>query len=284
MRGEQTMNIIKKYWDSVYIYVLLAITGLCMCAGAYWTGCKLFGLYPKLGWLGIIVFDCSQLVYLAVAIYFIYSNKKNSSYIAGHMKLIKGFIVLVLFIQYNYIMYLFPSTHVWECTVLFYFCIMFFFDSKLMAFNIVLYLVNLLVIHILRPEDFLPLESANLTEFIAYRILMCTLISASIMLIVYLVERFLMQAKQNDEENVHLMEKQLNYYKDMELLDTELRKFRHDIKNHFICMESLFNNGKTEELQEYFRDLQQDFPYERKMYFSGNDIIDAILHHDLQHY
>ena len=103
------------------------------------------------------------------------------------------------------------------------------------------------------------------------------------MIIVYFVERFLMQARESSEENMHLMEKQLKYYKDMELLDTEIRKFRHDIKNHFICMESLVRSGKKEELQDYFKDLQMSFSSQGKIYFSGNEIIDAILHYDLPH-
>jgi len=101
---------------------------------------------------------------------------------------------------------------------------------------------------------------------------------------VFFVERFLMRARENDEENMYLLEKQLKYYKDVELLDTELRKFRHDINNHFICMEFLFNNGKTEELKKYFGDLKDSFTFKEKMYLSGNDIVDAILHHDLPHY
>ena len=107
------------------------------------------------------------------------------------------------------------------------------------------------------------------------------LTAMSIVIIVYFAEHFLIQARESDEDNMELMEKQLKYYKDMELLDKELRRFRHDIKNHFICLETLFNTGKTEELQEYFRDLQQAFSFQNKIYVSGNDIIDAILHYDL---
>uniref|UniRef100_UPI00405604C1 sensor histidine kinase n=1 Tax=Acetatifactor sp. TaxID=1872090 RepID=UPI00405604C1 len=80
------------------------------------------------------------------------------------------------------------------------------------------------------------------------------------------------------------MEKQLKYYKDMELMDTELRKFRHDVKNHFICMESLLNTGNIEQLQEYFDEFRQSFSFSERKYNSGNEIIDAILNHDLIHH
>lgn len=146
------MNIIKKYWDSVYIYVLLLVPGFCICAGLFWTICKLLGLYPHLQWIQIILFDFSQVVYLIVALYFICKNKKDSSYISGHLIYVKGFIVFALFVQYNFILYLFASTHVWECTFLFFGIIVFLFDSKLMLLNILSYFTALSVAHVLRPE------------------------------------------------------------------------------------------------------------------------------------
>lgn len=201
-----------------------------------------------------------------------------------HLRFVKGFIVTALFIQYNFILYLFPSTHVWGCTFLFFAIIVFLFDSKLMIINILSYAISLFTAHALRPEEFLPLKKNNLTEVIAFRAIIFVLTALCIIFIVYFVEKFLMQAKESDEDNLHLLQKQLEYYKDMELMDTELRKFRHDVKNHFICIQSLFINGKPEEAQSYFEALQQSYSFEKKMVLSGNDIVDAILHHELPHH
>lgn len=278
------MNIIKKYWESVYRYILILIPGLCMCAGSYWTICKFLGAYPDLPWVQIILFDLSHILYMSVGIYFIYRNQKEPTYISEHLPFIKAFIVTLLFIQYNAILYLFPSYYVWECTFIFLSIIAFLFDSKLMAFNIVTYAVFLLLAHIMYPENYLLLQDHVPTEVIAYRIIMYIITSACIMLVEIFAERFLGQATKSNEENRLLIEKQLKYYQDMELMDTELRKFRHDIKNHFICMEWLFNTGKTDELQKYFQDLEESFSFRQQLTFSGNDIIDAILHHDLRHY
>ncbi len=276
------MNIIRKYWDSVYIYVLLLMPGFCACAGIWWTVCKMLGWYEHLDWAQLLTFDFTQIIYFSVAILFITRNRKDHSYIPEHLPEVKGFIVTALFIQYNFIMYLFPSVHVWECTFLFFAIIVFLFDSRLTLLNIVAYFFALLIVHIIRPEVFLPADGSNVTEIIAWRIMIYWLTSICILIIVYFVERFLMQAQQSREENVHLMEKQLKYYRNIELMDTELRKFRHDIKNHFMCMEYLFRNDKQEELDQYFLDLQQAFSFRDKLYVSGNDIIDAILNHDLR--
>ena len=95
------MNIIKKYWESAYKYILLIVPGMCMCAGTYWTVCKFMGLYPSLKWYQIIIFDCTQLIYLSIALFFICQNRKNTSYISEHLSLVKAFITVSLFVQYK---------------------------------------------------------------------------------------------------------------------------------------------------------------------------------------
>lgn len=277
------MKVIKKYWDYVYIYVLLLVPLLCVCAGILWTVLKLIGSYDEVEWYQIILFDSTHSIYLATALYLIYKNKKNSSFIREHLAWVKGFIVVLLFVQYNFILCLFASNHVWECTFIFISCIAFLFDSKLMLLNIVMYFIALLLAHILRPGEFLPLNSADLGEVIFYRILIYVLTSLCIMVIVYFVERFLMQSWENKAENARLLDKQLKYYKDMELMDMEIRKFRHDIQNHFICMDFMLKSDKMEELKEYFQDLQQSFSFQNKMCYSGNDIVDSILNYELPH-
>jgi len=277
------MNIIKKYWDSVYIYVLLLVPGVCMAMGFFWTIWKAAGLYMKLGWLPIVLFDCTHFIYLAIALFFIQKNKQNTIYIAEHLIWVKGFVVLALFIQYSFILCLFPSEFVWECTFIFLGLLMFLFDSKLMLCNVILYFVSLLIAHIVRAEEFLPLDAFNLMEIIVWRIWMLGLISLCMMVSVYFVENILIQVRESRAENVELLARQLKYYKDMDLMDTEIRKFRHDITNHFISMEAMLNAGKTEELKQYFQELKEEFSTQKKMYFTGNDIVDAILNYDLSH-
>ncbi len=277
------MNVVKKYWDSVYIYILLLIPIFCMCAGAFWTLFKCMGHYQSLEWKSVIIFDCSQIIYFVISLYYIYKNKKDANYIHKNLIYVKSFMTIVLFIQYNFILALFASEYVWECTFIFIAIIIFFFDVKLTIINLFLYYMSLLVAHIRKPEAFLPTEAKNLIEIIAFRFTVIGLTTICFIVIVYFVEHFLMSYKEKDEENLQLLEKQLEYYKDMELLDTEIRKFRHDINNHFICMEHLLKSGKTEQLRDYFEDLQKTSSGQHKMYFSGNEIIDAILHYDLPH-
>lgn len=277
------MDVIKKYWSSAYIYVLLVTPCMCMCAGLIWTVYKKLGLYPDLEWHYILLFDFTQLIYLSIAIYFIYRIRKNATYLFRHLGKLKAYVVITLFIQYHFIMYLFPSVFVWECTFIFFALIALLFDSRLMLWNMVAYAMALLVAHCVMPKQFLPLTDKKLPEIISYRILIVVLTGFCIYLIVYLAEKFLVQAQERNRENIHLLNKQVKYYRDVELLDKELRKFRHDIKNHFMCMEALMASGQEEQLRSYFEELRQDFSGQEQMYFSGNEIVDAVLNCQLCH-
>lgn len=278
------MKVIKKYWNSVYIYLLLLVPCTCMMAGLFWTICKIQGLYPLLSWYSIAAFDISQLIYLLIALYFIFQNRKDTSYISKHLRPVKAYIVCALLVQYLFILYLFPSTYVWGCTFIFFAVIVFPFDSRVTGFSLIGYLAALLIAHILKPEEFLPLEAENLLEIIAFRIVALGLTSFCVYLVVYLVERFLIEAQEQDEENVHLLQKQLEHYKNVEFVDRELRKFRHDIRTHFLCMEAFLKDGQEEKLHNYFKELQQAFSFQEKLFFSGNEVVDAILNCDLQQY
>lgn len=210
------MNVVKKYWDSVYVYILLLIPIFCICAGMFWTVFKFMGHYPHLKWLPVIIFDCNQIIYLLISLYFIYKTKKNSDYIYKNLKYVKCFMTIVLFVQYNFILHLFASEHVWECTFLFFAGIVFFFDTKFTIINLLSYYFSLLAAHLRNPEAFLPTGTSNFIEIIAFRITILTLTTICIIVIVYFAEHFLMQANEKDEENLQLLAKQLDYYKDMD--------------------------------------------------------------------
>lgn len=271
----------KKYWNSFYNCILLLIPGFCIPAGIFWTVCKLLGSNPEVSWLEIGLFDFSQLIYLAIALYLIYQNHLDSSYYANHLKYLKFYASVVLLIQYNFTLHLFASTYVWECSFLFFLLTVLFFDSKMMAWNMLSYGISLALATLRNPDDFLPLHQADFGEIVAFRIVLFLLIFLCITMIVYFAERFLTQAQINSEENVQLLHKQLESYQDSDWLDMELRKFRHDIRNHFICMDHLLKNNNVEDLQVYFQDLTQSFAFQEKAYFCGNHVIDAILNHDL---
>lgn len=64
--------------------------------------------------------------------------------------------------------------------------------------------------------------------------------------------------------------------------EEETRKYRHDMKNHFICIDALLRNGSEEDLKKYLRNIEADFQdISPALYSTGNTIIDAISNHHL---
>lgn len=277
------MNIIKKYWESVYLFILPLLPGTCILAGVFWTIFKFLGYYPELSWGYFLAFDFSQIIYMAIALFIIHKNKRDGLFITRHLTQIKGYILIILLIQYQFILNLFPSSHMWECTILFLLVSMFFFDTKMQMINSIACIFLLVLSYVRYPEKFLPENNPYFIETISFQIVVLVTSTLLLILISYLVERFLIQEQENREENANLLRHQLDYYQQMDLMDQELRKFRHDIKNHFFCMEELLRQGKEKELTHYFEDLQDSFVSEH-LYFSGNSVTDAILNHELHHH
>lgn len=98
-------------------------------------------------------------------------------------------------------------------------------------------------------------------------------------LIIYLL--FNCISKQYFENISLLMEKQVEqqveHYKKINKLTDYLREFRHDYKNHMICLQSLLNNKQYDEALSYVKSITNQEILDSNKFFSGNQIADAIL-------
>ena len=98
-------------------------------------------------------------------------------------------------------------------------------------------------------------------------------------LIIYLL--FNCISKQYFENISLLMEKQVEqqveHYKRINKLTDDLREFRHDYKNHMICLQSLLNNKQYDEALSYVKSITNQEILDSNKFFSGNQIADAIL-------
>lgn len=83
-------------------------------------------------------------------------------------------------------------------------------------------------------------------------------------------------------ENVSsILEKQVNaqvdYYKKVDKLNKDLRDFRHDYKNHMICVQGLLDAHQYDEAREYVHGITLRKTILSKEFASGNSIADALL-------
>lgn len=74
-------------------------------------------------------------------------------------------------------------------------------------------------------------------------------------------------------------EKQIGYYQSLLTQEEETRKFRHDIKNHMICIQELLDTGKLEEAREYVKEIYHDLNQITSIYDTGSDTVNAIINY-----
>lgn len=83
-------------------------------------------------------------------------------------------------------------------------------------------------------------------------------------------------------ENVSsILEKQVNaqvdYYKKVDRLNKDLRDFRHDYKNHMICVQGLLDAHQYDEAREYVHGITLRKTILSREFASGNSIADSLL-------
>lgn len=277
------MKIMKMYWDTVYFWLLIFAPCACICAGIHFTYFRFQGIYSHTSWFCVILFDSSQLLYLLISIYFLLKRRKENTVSSSFLLKVKWYITISLLIQYNFLMHAFITDYIWACTFLFLVLIVFLFDAKMLFFNIAAYTFSLTLAHLLHKEKHLPAHQEHYIDDICFRIVVLVLYSIFLVAVTYFVEKFMHRAQMENDENQFLMEKQLEYYQNLDIMDKELRKFHHDIHNHFVCLQKLVENDNQLELQQYFQDLMDTYSENDSLYFSGNLIVDSILNYNLTH-
>ncbi len=83
------------------------------------------------------------------------------------------------------------------------------------------------------------------------------------------------------KRSAELLDKQLDmqarYYEKIDEMTTDIRKFRHDYKNHMHCLKSLLGSQKVDDALEYLDSISSNPTMNKTSFKSGNTIADAIL-------
>lgn len=109
----------------------------------------------------------------------------------------------------------------------------------------------------------------------SYKVWLCMLAClitnfATIRLVFYLAENIRGRLEQKNEKL------QQDYYRELEAGQMELRKFRHDMNNHFSVVAGLMEDGKDEEAKKYFQKLSGQLSAKGRT-FCKNSIVNAVL-------
>ncbi len=99
-------------------------------------------------------------------------------------------------------------------------------------------------------------------------------------IIVYWVLKVSISEHENKQVSYILskqLETQVGYYEKINSIYTEFRSFRHDFKNHLLCLRSLLAENEVENALEYMNDIENMSYTEKKNFDTGNIIADALL-------
>ena len=77
--------------------------------------------------------------------------------------------------------------------------------------------------------------------------------------------------------NESFLNAQKDYYEMKQTSDTEIRRIRHDMKNHLICIRELAAQHKYDELENYVGEISAAVKDADRLIHTGSGIIDAIV-------
>ena len=73
------------------------------------------------------------------------------------------------------------------------------------------------------------------------------------------------------------MQAELAHFTQYKQAQEETARFRHDIRNHLLCLNNLLTSSKTEEATQYLHDLLFTAEELRQKYVSGDEMLDCII-------
>lgn len=196
----KTLTALEDYINKVYTIVLLVVPGACQAAGILYTLEKILGLFPTVNWLLLIVFDITCLLYLAIGIFFVKTGFENKVVIPKKLKQGKLFLIVIMFTQFNFILYMIPSTEFWAFAFLFTVATALFLDGKMVLATSMEITFSLIVSWILRSDILLPAKDELFIPNMVNRCVCVILSLLFIWLLTWLVERFLVNAKKDEME------------------------------------------------------------------------------------
>ncbi|MBO5337226.1 MAG: hypothetical protein J6A94_08895 [Lachnospiraceae bacterium] len=196
----QYASALDEYINKVYFLVLLLVPGACQCAGLLYTTEKILGLLPSVTWTSLIIFDITCLIYLSIGIYFVRTRLQNGLVAPDKLKAGKIFLVVIMLIQFNFILYMIPATDFWGFAFFFVILTSFFLDYKMVAITSVEIAGSLVVSWFLYSEIHLPPNNEFFMVNMIDRIVCISLSLPTIVLLTYLIQRFLVNAKKDEME------------------------------------------------------------------------------------
>lgn len=194
------LSAVDMYMNKVYIWIMLLVTGAVTCAGCTFMLLKVLGQFPTVSWSGLIVFVITDVIYVVIGIYLIFSSFENGRMREGKLQFGKRFLSIILVIQYNFILYLIPSKEFWAYTFFFLILTAFFLDIKMTGSLSVVLVVSYVVSLLIKPGNLPAREDGQFVTELILRVIGMVLSVGAVDLITWFVGAFLANAKRDEIE------------------------------------------------------------------------------------
>ncbi len=196
----KSTTALDEYINKVYTIVLLSVPGACQAAGILYTLEKAIGLFPTVSWIMLVIFDITCLTYLAIGIYFIKTGFEDKLVKPQKLKHGKLFLVIIMFIQYNFILYMIPSTEFWAFAFLFTIATSLFLDSRMVLVTGIEITLSIILSWILKGDVLMPVKNELFIPNMLNRAVCIPLTLGFLWLLTWLIERHLISAKKDEME------------------------------------------------------------------------------------
>lgn len=194
------LSALDEYINKVYFLVLLLVPGACESAGLLYTFAKIMGWLPSVNWAAMIIFDITCLIYLGIGIYFVRTGFVDGLVSPKKLKYGKIYLVVIMFIQYNFILYMIPATDFWGFAFFFVILTSFFLDYKMVTITSLEISASLIAAWFLYGKIHLPAKDEHFIVNMLDRSACVILSLSAIVLLTYLTNRFLINAKKDEME------------------------------------------------------------------------------------
>ena len=215
-------SALDEYINKVYVLILLLVPGACQCAGLLYTTEKFLGFFPTVSWTALVIFDVTCLIYLCMGIYFVRTGFVEGYVSSSKLKAAKLFLVIIMFVQFNFILYMIPSTEFWGYALLFVIAVALFLDVRIVLITALEISASLAVSWFISGDTLLPVRDSLFIPNIIARIVCLVLTLFFIAILTYLVSHILVNAKKGEMERNN--EKVMNILDSVQTLSGRLQE------------------------------------------------------------
>ena len=114
---------------------------------------------------------------------------------------------------------------------------------------------------------------------VLFSILPLLIVCLSLSITVLLVSNCISKTYYNSVNSIleKQIENQIEHYNQTEMLNSDLRRFKHDYTNHILCLKAMINSNQNNEAIEYIEKINSEISSAAKTFNTGHKIADAIL-------